>query len=167
LRYADDIILIDAGMMFPEAELLGRRRGHSRHQLSQAESPELRAIFLTHGHEITLAPAPTSCAIFRRRFTARVSRSRWCGKRLEEHGLLDKTKLNEVTPGQHIEVGPFNVEFIYVTHSTIDCVALAVRTPLGVIIHRAISKWIRRDRRAPVRLPHIRALRTRGRAGAF
>ena len=56
-------------------------------------------------------------------------------KRLEEHGLLEKTDLREVIPGRKVEIGPFEVEFISVTHSTIDCVALAVRTPVGVVIH--------------------------------
>src|SRR4029077_10774132 len=53
----------------------------------------------------------------------------------EEHALLDSAKLHEIAPGQHSEIGPFKIEYLHVTHSTIDCVALAVRTPLGVIIH--------------------------------
>src|SRR5262249_1268297 len=56
-------------------------------------------------------------------------------KRLEEAGLLASTTLREVVPSRLVEVGPFEIEFIPVTHSTIDCVALAVRTPLGVILH--------------------------------
>ena len=56
-------------------------------------------------------------------------------KKLEEHGLLDKAKLHEVAPGQTTTLGPFQIEYLHVTHSTIDCVALAIRTPLGVIIH--------------------------------
>ena len=56
-------------------------------------------------------------------------------KRLEEAGLLDSTTLREVIPGRLVEIDPFEIEFIPVTHSTIDCVALAIRTPLGVIIH--------------------------------
>jgi ribonuclease J len=56
-------------------------------------------------------------------------------KRLEEAGLLDSTTLREVLPSRRVEIGPYEIEFIPVTHSTIDCVALAVRTPVGVIIH--------------------------------
>ena len=56
-------------------------------------------------------------------------------KRLEEHGLLDKADLREAIPGRKIEIGPYEIEYISVTHSTIDCVALAVRTPAGVIMH--------------------------------
>src|SRR2546426_9273818 len=56
--------------------------------------------------------------------------------------LLDKAQLCEVFPGRKMELGPFEIEFIYVTHSTIDCVALAVRTPLGVIIHSGDRKSV-------------------------
>jgi ribonuclease J len=56
-------------------------------------------------------------------------------KKLEEHGLLDSAKLHEVAPGDKTSIGPFQIEYLHVTHSTIDCVALAVRTPVGVIIH--------------------------------
>jgi ribonuclease J len=56
-------------------------------------------------------------------------------RRLEEHGLLEVAALNEIVPGRAIEIGPFRIEPIHVTHSTIDCVALAIRTPAGVIIH--------------------------------
>ena len=56
-------------------------------------------------------------------------------RRLEEHGLLEQTVLREAHPGKTVEIGPFEIEFIYVTHSTMDCTALAIRTPLGVVIH--------------------------------
>ena len=90
---------------------------------------------LTHGHEDHIGALPyilreLNVPIFGTQFTLALVR-----KRLEEHGLLDKADLREVFPGRHVEIGPFEVEFIHVTHSTIDCVALAVRTPLGVIMH--------------------------------
>ena len=56
-------------------------------------------------------------------------------RRLEEHELLKQTKLNTVKPGDVVELGPFKIEFIRVTHSIVSCVALAITTPLGVIIH--------------------------------
>src|SRR5216683_1012482 len=70
-------------------------------------------------------------AVYGTRFTLALVK-----KRLDEAGLLQSTTLREVIPGGRlVEIGPFEIEFIPVTHSTIDCVALAVRTPLGVIIH--------------------------------
>jgi len=135
LRTGDDIMVIDAGMMFPEAELLGVDIVIPDITYLKQNRELVRGIVLTHGHEDHIGALPyilreLNVPIFGTQFTLALVR-----KRLEEHGLLDKTDLREVFPGQHIEIGPFGVEFIHVTHSTIDCVALAVRTPLGVILH--------------------------------
>ena len=135
LRWNDDIVLIDAGMMFPEDELLGVDVVIPDISYLKQNKSKLRAILLTHGHEDHIGALPyilrdIQAPIYGTPFTLALVR-----KRLEEHGLLEDADLREVTAGQHIEIGPFKVEFIYVTHSTIDCVALAIRTPLGVIIH--------------------------------
>jgi ribonuclease J len=135
LRSGDDMILIDAGMMFPEAELLGVDIVIPDTTYLKQNRQYLRAILLTHGHEDHIGALPyilrdLQVPIYGTRFTLALVR-----KRLEEHGLLDKTDLREVIPGRKLEVGVFEVEFISVTHSTIDCVALAVRTPVGVVIH--------------------------------
>src|SRR5271154_324587 len=135
LRTGDDMILIDAGMMFPEAELLGVDIVIPDITYLKQNRQHLRAILLTHGHEDHIGALPyilrdLQVPIYGTRFTLALVH-----KRLEEHGLLDKTDLREVIPGRKMEVGVFEVEFISVTHSTIDCVALAVRTPVGVIIH--------------------------------
>ncbi|HLJ22807.1 MAG TPA: ribonuclease J [Candidatus Acidoferrales bacterium] len=135
LRSGDDMILIDAGMMFPEAELLGVDIVIPDITYLKQNRQYLRAILLTHGHEDHIGALPyilrdLQVPIYGTRFTLALVH-----KRLEEHGLLDKTDLREVIPGRKLEIGVFEVEFITVTHSTIDCVALAVRTPVGVIIH--------------------------------
>src|SRR6202451_3759205 len=135
LRTGDDIIVIDAGMMFPEVELLGVDIVIPDITYLKQNREMVRGIVLTHGHEDHIGALPyilreLNVPIFGTQFTLALVR-----KRLEEHGLLDKADLREVFPGRHVELGPFDVEFIHVTHSTIDCVALAVRTPLGVIIH--------------------------------
>ena len=135
LRSGDDMILIDAGMMFPEAELLGVDIVIPDITYLKQNRQYLRAILLTHGHEDHIGALPyilrdLHVPIYGTRFTLALVH-----KRLEEHGLLDKTDLREVIPGRKLEVGVFEVEFISVTHSTIDCVALAIRTPVGVVIH--------------------------------
>jgi ribonuclease J len=135
LRSGDDMILIDAGMMFPEAELLGVDIVIPDITYLKQNRQYLRAILLTHGHEDHIGALPyilrdLQVPIYGTRFTLALVH-----KRLEEHGLLDKTDLREAIPGRKLEVGVFEVEFISVTHSTIDCVALAVRTPVGVVIH--------------------------------
>ncbi len=135
LRWADDIILIDAGMMFPEAELLGVDIVIPDITYLKQNRDKLRAILLTHGHEDHIGALPyilrdLRVPVYGTQFTLALVR-----KRLEEFGLLDQADLREVVAGQMVELGPFGVEFIHVTHSTIDCVALAIRTPLGVVIH--------------------------------
>ncbi len=135
LRTGDDILVIDAGMMFPEAELLGVDIVIPDITYLKQNREKVRAIVLTHGHEDHIGALPyilrdLNVPIYGTQFTLALVR-----KRLEEHGLLDQADLREVQPGGNAQIGPFGVEFIYVTHSTIDCIALAVRTPMGVIIH--------------------------------
>ncbi len=135
LRYGDDIIVIDAGMMFPESELLGVDLVIPDITYLKQNRQHVRAIVLTHGHEDHIGALPyilrdLNVPVFGTRFTLALVK-----KRITEAGLLESTTLREVIPGRRIEIGPFEIEMIPVTHSTIDCVALAVRTPVGVIIH--------------------------------
>ena len=135
LRSGDDIVVIDAGLMFPEQELLGVDIVIPDISYLKQNKHMVRAIVLTHAHEDHIGAIPyilpdLDVPVYGTRFTLALVR-----KRLEEHGLLEDAILKEVTPGQIVRIEPFQIEFLHVTHSTVDCVALAIRTPVGVIIN--------------------------------
>ncbi len=93
------------------------------------------ALVLTHGHEDHIGGVPFLLAqlnvpVYGTAFTLALVE-----RRLEEHGMMEDAKLHTVKSGQMLALGPFSIEFIHVTHSIVQCVALAITTPLGVIIH--------------------------------
>src|SRR6202000_237168 len=135
LRWADDIIVIDAGLMFPEAELLGVDIvvPDITYLLENREC--VRGILLTHGHEDHIGGLPwilseLNVPVYGTEFTLA-----YVEGKLEEHRLLDDADLNELIPGKRLTLGPFSVMPIRVTHSLVDCVALAIHTPVGVLLH--------------------------------
>ncbi len=135
LRYGDDIIVLDAGMMFPDDELLGVDIVTPDLTYLVDNRSHVRALILTHGHEDHIGAVPFFLAelnvpIYGTAFTLAVVE-----RRLDEHDLEEKPKLNIVKPKQIVEIGPFKIEFINVTHSIVSAVALAVTTPLGVVMH--------------------------------
>jgi ribonuclease J len=135
LRTGDDIIVIDAGLMFPDQELLGVDIVIPDITYLKQNRSKIRAIVLTHAHEDHIGAIPyilpdLKVPIYGTQFTLALVR-----KKLEEHGQLEDARLIEVQAGKTTQLGAFSIEYLHVTHSTIDCVALAVRTPVGVIIH--------------------------------
>lgn len=135
IRYGDDIIVVDAGMMFPDSELLGVDIVTPDFAYLEEHRDKVRALILTHGHEDHIGGIPfllsqINLPIYGTPFTLALVE-----RRLEEHDLLKETKLHRVKPSDKIVIGPFEIEFIHVTHSIVSAVALAITTPLGVIIH--------------------------------
>lgn len=135
VRYGDDMIAIDAGLMFPEAGLPGVDFVIPDLGFVTDHKDKLRAIVLTHGHEDHIGALPfvlktVDVPVYGTRFTLGLVESR-----LEEHGLLAKTQLNTIKPRQAFEIGPFRIEPVRVSHSLVDCVALAIETPVGTIVH--------------------------------
>jgi ribonuclease J len=135
LRYGDDIIVIDAGMMFPESELLGVDIVTPDFTYLEQHASMVRGLILTHGHEDHIGGVPfllsqLNLPIYGTAFTLALVE-----RRLDEHELLDQASLNTVKAGDRITLGPFQIEFIRVTHSIVSSVALAITTPLGVVIH--------------------------------
>ena len=133
LRYKDDIIVIDAGLMFPESELLGVDIVVP--DISYLVEKHVRAIILTHGHEDHIGGLPwilseLNVPVYGTEFTLA-----YVEGKLDEHALLDDAELIEIAPGSKFTLGAFTIEPIRVTHSLVDCVALAIETPVGVIVH--------------------------------
>jgi len=135
IRWGDDIIVIDAGLMFPEAELLGVDIVVPDITYLLENRQQVRAIVLTHGHEDHIGALPwilseLNVPVYGTEFTLA-----YVEGKLEEHALLDDAELNEIKAGERFRIGPFTINPIQVTHSLVDCVALAIHTPLGIIIH--------------------------------
>jgi ribonuclease J len=135
LRFGDDIIVIDSGMMFPEDELLGVDLVMPDLSYLKENQEHVRALLITHGHEDHIGGVPLllseiNIPVYGTAFTLALVE-----RRLEEYDLEEEPKLHPVKPHQILEIGPFKIEFIHVTHSMVSCVALAVTTPVGVVIH--------------------------------
>ncbi len=135
VRWGDDIIVIDAGLMFPESELLGVDIVVPDIAYLIENRKHVRAIVLTHGHEDHIGALPwilseLNVPVYGTEFTLA-----YVEDKLEEHELLDNAKLIEMRAGETLTIGPFKIKPIHVTHSLVDCVSLAIHTPLGVIIH--------------------------------
>ena len=135
LRCGDDIIVIDAGMMFPDDELMGVDIVIPDFSYLKERADQVRGLVLTHGHEDHIGGVPfllneLDIPVYGTPFTLALVE-----RRLDEHDLKGQVDLNPVKPGEKIKLGCFEVEFIHVTHSIVQCVALAITTPLGVVIH--------------------------------
>jgi ribonuclease J len=135
IRWEDDIIVIDAGLMFPETELLGVDIVVPDISYLIENKQHVRAILLTHGHEDHIGGLPWILSELKVPVYATEFTLAYVEGKLEEHQLLDETELVEITPKEKFTIGPFTIEPIRVTHSLVDCIALAVDTPAGVIIH--------------------------------
>ena len=135
LEYEDDIIVIDAGVMFPEEEMLGIDLVIPDITYLVENKDRVRGIFLSHGHEDHIGAVPyvlqvLNAPIYGTRLTLGLLKGK-----LEEHGLASTADLREVKAGGSVKVGDLKVEFIHVNHSIADVVAMAVHTPQGVIVY--------------------------------
>jgi len=135
IRYGDDILIVDCGMMFPEPELLGVDLVMPDLTYLKENEAHIRAVVLTHGHEDHIGAVPyflseIDVPVYGTDFTLALVE-----RRLEEYDLDQEPRLIHVKAKQIVDIGPFKVEFIHVTHSIVSAVALAITTPMGVIIH--------------------------------
>ncbi len=134
-EYGKDIIVVDAGMGFPDEDMYGIDVVIPNISYLVQNKKRIRAIVLTHGHEDHIGALPyilreINVPIYATRLTAGLVELK-----LAEHRLLDKTKIVTLEAGESFHAGCFEVEFIRVNHSIPDAVALAITTPIGKVIH--------------------------------
>ena len=133
LTWGDTTIVVDAGVMFPDPELLGVDRIIPDLTYLQQKG-RIAALILTHGHEDHIGGVPHVMSLVDGPVYATPLTLALVKPKLDEHGIEGHT-LVPVRPRDRVAIGPFSVEFIRVTHSMPDCVALAIHTPVGVIVH--------------------------------
>ena len=134
-EYENDIIVVDCGLAFPEDEMLGVDLVIPDITYLEKNKEKIRGMFITHGHEDHIGAIPyflkkINVPIYATRLTCGLIRNK-----LEEHKLLKSTKLIEVNQGETVKAGKFSIEFIRSSHSIPDSVALAIKSPVGTILH--------------------------------
>ena len=134
-EYCNDIFIIDCGMTFPDDEMPGVDIVIPDFSYVVKNADKVRGLVITHGHEDHIGGIPyllkvLNCPIYATKLTVGLIEGK-----LREHGLLSKTKLNIVKPGDSVTLGCFKAEFIHVNHSIPDSVAVAVKTPVGTVVH--------------------------------
>jgi len=134
-EYGNDIIVVDVGMGFPDDEMYGIDVVIPDVSYLIKNQDRIRGIFLTHGHEDHIGALPyvlrsIQAPIYATRMTLGLVKLK-----LEEHRLVESTKLVTCEAGDVIRAGRFSVEFIHVNHSIADAVCFAIQTPVGTIIH--------------------------------
>ena len=134
-EYGGDIVVVDCGMGFPDDDMYGIDVVIPDVSYLIKNQNKVRGIFITHGHEDHIGALPyvlrsLNAPIYATRMSAGLIRLK-----LEEHRLLDKTKIITCEAGDVIKAGKFTVEFIHVNHSIADAVAFAIKCPVGTCVH--------------------------------
>ncbi|MCP4111771.1 MAG: ribonuclease J [Desulfobacteraceae bacterium] len=135
VEYADTIIVVDSGLMFPEDYMLGVDFVIPDMSYLKQKKWKIAGIVLTHAHEDHIGALPyllreINAPVYGTPFTLGVVRHK-----LEEHDLLLSAELHTMNPGDRLKLGVFELDIIRVNHSVVDGIGIAVRTPLGLIVH--------------------------------
>lgn len=134
-EYGNDMFIVDCGLAFPGAELLGVDTVIPDFTYIEENIDKVKGLIITHGHEDHIGGIPyllkkANIPIYSTKLTIGLLKGK-----LEEHNLLNRARLVEIKPNDKVALGKFTVEFIHVNHSIPDAVGLAISSPAGVIIH--------------------------------
>lgn len=137
----DDLIVIDTGFMLPKSDMPGVDLIFPDIRYLVERQEKIRGIFLTHGHEdhigaLAYVLRQLDVPVYGTQLTLAIASGR-----LREYGVFGKAQLNTIVAGDTVELGDFTAEFIHVAHSIPDSVAIALRTPIGVIVHTGDFKF--------------------------
>lgn len=135
LEYGNDIIIIDCGLAFPEDDMLGIDLVIPDITYLAKNVEKIRGIVLTHGHEDHIGALPYVLKQLKVPVFGTLLTLGLLENKLRKHKMLDKTTLHTVVPGEKVKLGEMVVEFIHTNHSIADSVALAIQTPVGMVIH--------------------------------
>ena len=135
VEYQETALLIDAGLMFPEEEMFGIDIVIPDFSYLQTKRDHLKALIVTHGHEDHIGAIPFLLRDFPVPIYGTALTLALIREKLKEHALLDRCELIQIAARERISIGSFQIEFIQVCHSIPDGVGLAIRTPVGTLIH--------------------------------
>ena len=135
MKYGGQAIIIDAGMTFPDDDVPGVDIIIPDFSFIDTFREEVSAIILTHGHEDHIGAVPfllkeINAPVYGTRFTLAL-----LDNKLQEHGLWETAEVHSVEPLDRVTLGHFEIEWIHVSHSLTACTAVAIHTPVGVVVH--------------------------------
>ncbi len=140
-EYEDEILIVDAGIMFPENDMLGIDYIIPDYQYIMDKREKIKAVLVTHGHEDHVGALPhlmqdVNAPIYATPLTAGL-----IDVKLREAGLADKVSLKQIQAGYNFRIGQFNIEPFHVAHSIPDCVGFGITTPVGLVVHTGDYKF--------------------------
>ena len=140
-EYGEDLLIVDCGVMFPESDMLGVDLVLPDFGYLLPKAERVRAIILTHGHEDHIGGLPYLLAHVRAPVYGSDLTLGLANVRLKEHGMASATTMHPVSSGDRLRLGPFDVEFFSVNHSIPEGLGLAIRTPVGLVVHSGDFKF--------------------------
>ena len=141
IEYEDEILIIDAGIMFPENDMLGIDYIIPDYRYIMDKRDKIKAVLVTHGHEDHVGALRHLMADIDAPVYATPLTMGLIELKLREAGLIDRAKLKTIQAGFNFRIGSFNIEPFHVTHSIPDCVGYGITTPVGLVVHTGDYKF--------------------------